>query len=145
MPFPAETSNTQKRKLSQKRKTLVSDDILLEPQISDPRYYLLPSLQSKNTTHLKHAPSNGLSHQGSVAHRCQGHQVWGEKVHTCHTSSQTPQQRERLSLCPWKPFTCSSAFWSGPHFFIQPAMCQALCQVQGWSHQICQGPSGLGI
>lgn len=59
--FLTETKNTQNRKLSQKRKTLVSANVLLETQISALGRYLSPSLQPKSTMHLKHASQSGFS------------------------------------------------------------------------------------
>ncbi|KAK2085286.1 hypothetical protein P7K49_036586 [Saguinus oedipus] len=51
--FLTEDKSTQKHKLPQKRRTLVSDSVVLEPQMSAPRPYPPPFQQPKNTTHLK--------------------------------------------------------------------------------------------
>ena len=62
--------------------------------------------------------------------------LWGGSMHTCHTSPEKPSQ---TSPCPQIIFSCNTAFWSGPHFFIQLIMGQALCVVLERSRQICQG------
>ena len=59
--FLTKTKNTQNRKLSQKQKTLVSANVLLETLMSALRPYLPPSLQPKSTTHLKLASQRGFS------------------------------------------------------------------------------------
>nr|KAF6286516.1 translin associated factor X interacting protein 1 [Myotis myotis] len=135
-----ETYNAEKRKLSQKRKTLVSGDVLLEPQMSDPRSYLFPLCNPKtpptwNMPHQIASPTRGFQFTEARATR-----LWGKNVHTCHTSSQTPQQRETQPV-PIDTITCNSAFWSGPHFFIQPAMCQELCR----SAKVLQGCDFLSL
>ena len=64
--FLTETKNIQNRKLSQKRKTLVSGNVLLETQMSALRPYLPPSLQPQSTTHLKHGSQSSFSAAGGV-------------------------------------------------------------------------------
>ena len=118
-----ETNNTQQqeqqeRKLSQKRKTLVSGDVLLESQMSVPRSYLLPlsAIQKHRppeTCPIKRFLPSGES--SSQRPRPPGFEV---RMRTLATPQPRLPSRERLSLHPWISFTCNSAFWSGPHFFV---------------------------
>lgn len=59
--FLTEIKNTQNRKLSQKQKTLVSANVLLETLMSILRPYLPSSLQPKSTMHLKYVSQSGFS------------------------------------------------------------------------------------
>lgn len=150
--FITENKSTQKRKLLQKRRTLVSDSVVLEPQISVPRPYLSPFLQPKSTTYLKHTH---LKHAHQVAssqrvwlREARPTTLWEERCTLAACSSpEKPSRispgRERTHLCPQTPLACSSAFCSGPHFTSLPPTRQALCYLLGCSHPICQGPSRL--
>ncbi|KAF6289279.1 translin associated factor X interacting protein 1 [Rhinolophus ferrumequinum] len=87
-PFITETNDTKKCKLYQKRKRLVSGDVLLELQMSAPDPICFLSA-TQSITHLKHAPLNGFPCQESVARSTS---LWGGNGPTCYTSSEKPSQ-----------------------------------------------------
>lgn len=122
--FITETKNSQKNKLSQKRKTLVSDNVLLELQMSAPRPNLPSSLQPKSNTHLKHAPRAASPLSGECDFQMLGPPGSGVGLCTLTTphlkSLPKPPPAERASALPTDtlPLQLSILEWTS---FLHPA------------------------